>query len=210
MATIEKQSWWVCFGDFGGCFKTAQSRPPCILVWRGRRAEAALGFPWKLWSIFKLGINDLYYTVQDLLRELDVHSRRRQYVSRQSVDKEFPENRDFFFYFIVSSLLREKCKNGFVRIHDYRGQNGPLKGGSTVILWSLRIIQKTLEEAPRLRCCLLEKTCYVKSDGSRGKLLLPGYLSPCRGRLPWNIQKVSICIGYLGIKRNPSTPALEF
>lgn len=121
MATIEKQSWWVCFGDFGGCFKTAQ-RPPCILVWRGRRAEAALGFPWKLWSIFKLGINDLYYTVQDLLRELDVHSRRRQYVSRQSVDKEFPENRDFFFYFIVSSLLREKCKNGFVRIHDYRGK----------------------------------------------------------------------------------------
>ena len=117
------------FWRFWGCFKTAQRPPPCILVWRGRRAEAALGFPWKLWSIFKLGINDLHYTVQDLLRELDVHSRRRQYVSRQSVDKEFPENRDFFFYFIVSSLLREKCKNGFVRIHDYRGQNGPLKGG---------------------------------------------------------------------------------
>ena len=37
-------------------------------------------------------------------------------MSRQSVDKEFPENRDFSIFLIVSSLIMEKCKNGFVRI----------------------------------------------------------------------------------------------
>ena len=87
------------FGTFNNL-----SSPPCILLLLRPvdDAEAASRFSMKTLVDFQAWNKRSLVRAQDLLRELDVHSRRRQYVSRQSVDKEFPENRDQNHRFISS------------------------------------------------------------------------------------------------------------